>query len=80
MGWSPRSRPARRSGRPGRTNLWEPVDGPDGHDFGAHGAFDAQAHAPQLWFSHHARLVSAVTVAAGLTAGLGTVASRLRPR
>ena len=24
-------------------NLWEPVDGPDGHDFGAHGAFDDKA-------------------------------------
>ena len=24
-------------------NLWEPADGPDGHDFGAHGAFDRQA-------------------------------------
>jgi NAD(P)-dependent dehydrogenase (short-subunit alcohol dehydrogenase family) len=24
-------------------NLWEPADGEDGHDFGAHGSFDAQA-------------------------------------
>ena len=28
-------------------NLWEPADGPDGHDFGAHGAFDDRAHAAQ---------------------------------
>jgi NAD(P)-dependent dehydrogenase (short-subunit alcohol dehydrogenase family) len=47
-------------------NLWEPVDGRDGHDHGAHGVFDDRAHsrAPQLWFSHHARLLSAATVAA----------------
>jgi NAD(P)-dependent dehydrogenase (short-subunit alcohol dehydrogenase family) len=25
-------------------NLWQPADGPDGHDFGAHGAFDDRAH------------------------------------
>ena len=68
------------AGRP--NNLWEPVDGPNGHDHGAHGVFDAKAHAhaPQLWFSHHERLVSAVTAAAGFTAGLGTVASWLRRR
>ncbi len=40
-------------------NLWEPVDGADGHDHGAHGEFDdkARARAPQLWFSQHARAV-----------------------
>ena len=26
-------------------NLWTPADGPEGHDFGAHGAFDDRAHA-----------------------------------
>ena len=25
-------------------NLWEPADGEDGHDYGAHGAFDERAH------------------------------------
>jgi NAD(P)-dependent dehydrogenase (short-subunit alcohol dehydrogenase family) len=25
------------------TNLWEPADGPGGHDFGAHGIFDDEA-------------------------------------
>src|SRR5689334_23496841 len=37
-------------------NLWQPADGPAGHDFGAHGAFDDQAlsHSPQQWLSHHA--------------------------
>jgi NAD(P)-dependent dehydrogenase (short-subunit alcohol dehydrogenase family) len=50
-------------------NLWDPLDGPDGHDYGAHGEFDDRAHrrAPQLWCSHHARLVSA-TAAVAVTA------------
>ena len=36
-------------------NLFEPADGPAGHDFGAHGLFDDRAHArsPQLWASQH---------------------------
>jgi len=65
---------------PGRPhNLWEPVDGRDGHDHGAHGVFDDQAHshAPQLWLSHHARLFSA---AAATAAGLATVTAWLRRR
>ncbi len=47
-------------------NLWEPVDGDGGHDHGAHGVFDDRSHphAPQLWFSHHVREVSAATAAA----------------
>lgn len=55
-------------------NLWEPLDGEGGHDFGAHGIFDdvAHAHSPQMWFSHHARGVI-VTAVAGL--GLGAVAA-----
>jgi NAD(P)-dependent dehydrogenase (short-subunit alcohol dehydrogenase family) len=46
-------------------NLWEPADGPDGEDFGAHGAFDKQSHDgdPQLWASHHH---GAVAAAAGV--------------
>ncbi|MGI8449582.1 MAG: SDR family oxidoreductase [Streptosporangiaceae bacterium] len=45
-------------------NLWEPVDGPAGHDHGSHGVFDEQAHAraPQLWVSQHARTVTAAAV------------------
>ncbi|NYD40523.1 SDR family oxidoreductase [Nocardioides panaciterrulae] len=53
-------------------NLWEPADGPDGHDFGAHGQFDSKAHArsPQLWCSqHHGTLgVAAAAVTAGAVA------------
>jgi len=46
-------------------NLWEPVDGEGGTDHGAHGVFDGKAHehAPQLFFSHHVREVSAAAEA-----------------
>lgn len=52
-------------------NLWEPVDEPVGTDHGAHGVFDARAHAhaPQLWFSHHVRLVCGATAVAAVAAG-----------
>lgn len=53
-------------------NLWEPVDGPDGGDYGAHGVFDDQArgHSAQFWATRHRRsllsagLLTAATVAA----------------
>jgi NAD(P)-dependent dehydrogenase (short-subunit alcohol dehydrogenase family) len=52
-------------------NLWAPADGRDGHDFGAHGAFDdrSSGRSAQLWASHHHRLLAAaggVVAAAGL--------------
>jgi NAD(P)-dependent dehydrogenase (short-subunit alcohol dehydrogenase family) len=49
-------------------NLWEPADGPDGRDHGAHGRFDDQAtsRSPQLWASRHHGLLGAA--AAGLVA------------
>ena len=61
-------------------NLWKPLDGPDGSDHGAHGAFDGQSHSrsPQLWASHHARLVSAIAAAAA-AAGMLAVARRRSP-
>jgi len=35
-------------------NLWDPADGPDGRDFGAHGVFDRRAHngSVQQWVAH----------------------------
>ncbi len=60
-------------------NLWEPADGPDGHDFGAHGTFDDRAigHSPQMWVSHHPALVATATSVAGvLAAGVGLLARR----
>ena len=43
-------------------NLWAPADGDDGHDFGAHGAFDARAHSasPQQWVAQRYPQVAAV--------------------
>ncbi len=51
-------------------NLWEPADGPDGHDFGARGAFDDVAHtaSPQQWVAHRYPQVSA---GAAALVGLG---------
>src|SRR3954468_4875468 len=42
-------------------NLWEPVDGRRGDDYGAHGEFDGRAHQhdPQVWASQHHGAVAA---------------------
>ena len=47
-------------------NLWEPADGPEGRDFGAHGIFDDQSHDrdPQLWASQHHGLLAVLGGAA----------------
>lgn len=58
-------------------NLFEPADGPDGRDYGAHGVFDDRALtiAPQLWASHHHKtLIGVGTVA--LAAGTALLARR----
>jgi NAD(P)-dependent dehydrogenase (short-subunit alcohol dehydrogenase family) len=56
-------------------NLWGPVDGPAGRDFGAHGAFDDRSwrHSPQTWLSRHH---GAVASAAALTLGAAALARR----
>jgi NAD(P)-dependent dehydrogenase (short-subunit alcohol dehydrogenase family) len=57
-------------------NLWEPVDGLGGHDFGAHGSFDDKSisRSPQVWLSqHHGLLAGAAAAVAG---GLVAVARR----
>jgi NAD(P)-dependent dehydrogenase (short-subunit alcohol dehydrogenase family) len=55
-------------------NLWEPADGPDGKDYGAHGAFDDKAvsRSEQLWLSQHHGLlgIAAGAVAAAVGAAL----------
>ncbi len=55
-------------------NLWEPADGPDGHDFGSHGAFDdrSKGSSVQLWLSQHHGLLGA-----GLAAGAGLAGTAL---
>jgi NAD(P)-dependent dehydrogenase (short-subunit alcohol dehydrogenase family) len=55
-----------RSPEPDSVNLWQPADGADGRDFGAHGVFDDQAHARsgQQWLAHRYPQLAAGTAAA----------------
>jgi NAD(P)-dependent dehydrogenase (short-subunit alcohol dehydrogenase family) len=41
-------------------NLWDPADGSEGRDYGAHGLFDDRSHArsPQVWASQHHGLLA----------------------
>ncbi|GAB3926642.1 hypothetical protein GCM10011575_08090 [Microlunatus endophyticus] len=59
-------------------NLWEPADGPDGKDFGAHGAFDdrAKSRAPQLWLAHNKYKLAGV--GAAVVAATAAVVGRAR--
>ena len=61
-------------------NLWQPADGPDGHDFGAHGDFDdtAKDRDPQLWASQHHGVLAAG--AGGLVAALTALGRRRSTR
>jgi hypothetical protein len=56
-------------------NLWEPVDGAGGRDYGAHGIFDGKAtsRSVQLWASQHHGVLGAAAVGA-----LATAAALLR--
>jgi hypothetical protein len=60
-------------------DLWEPADSRAGHDFGAHGIFDNKSHQhdPQLWASHHHRLLG-VSLAAAAAALLARLIGRRR--
>ncbi|WP_435612254.1 SDR family oxidoreductase [Streptomyces sp. bgisy159] len=51
-------------------NLWEPADGAGGHDRGAHGVFDEEAHprSVQHWISRHRRPIALATALAGSAA------------
>jgi NAD(P)-dependent dehydrogenase (short-subunit alcohol dehydrogenase family) len=59
------------------SNLWEPADGPEGHDYGAHGVFDDRAFArsPQAQLARHPALTAAALVATvlGTAAVLRTI-------
>ena len=57
-------------------NLWEPADGPDGHDHGAHGRFDdrATSRAPQVWASRHHGVIGAVAGVAAAGVAVGSAA------
>jgi len=58
-------------------NLYAPLDGPQGHDHGAHGVFDdrATSRSAELWASTHRGLIAAA--GAGLAAlSLGVIAAK----
>jgi hypothetical protein len=77
-GFSSQQTPERRD-PDAPANLWQPADGTDGGDFGAHGSFDARAHGtdPQLWASeHHGAVAAGVLGAVGL--GLAALVRRAR--
>jgi NAD(P)-dependent dehydrogenase (short-subunit alcohol dehydrogenase family) len=71
---------AQQSGQPKDpdqpANLWKPADGGDGHDFGAHGAFDQRAkpRSVQVFASQHHKALLGVGAAA--VAGLSAAAGR----
>jgi hypothetical protein len=57
-------------------NLWEPLDGEGGRDYGSHGGFDARSktRSPQAWASRHHGVVFStlgLAAAAGLTRLVG---------
>jgi NAD(P)-dependent dehydrogenase (short-subunit alcohol dehydrogenase family) len=55
----------------GQANLWEPLDGPGGDDYGAHGVFDDESHghSAQFWVTRHrASLLGSGVLASALTA------------
>jgi NAD(P)-dependent dehydrogenase (short-subunit alcohol dehydrogenase family) len=58
-------------------NLWEPADGPDGRDFGAHGAFDQRSigRSAQLWASQHHGLLGSIAAAVAIGAGVAAASS-----
>ena len=60
-------------------NLWDPADGPDGRDFGAHGVFDRRAHngSVQQWVAHRYPQLAAV---GGATAAVSVAAWALARR
>ncbi|MGO4340980.1 SDR family oxidoreductase [Pedococcus sp. 2YAF34] len=63
-------------------NMWEPADGPEGRDFGAHGTFDARAKTRswQQVVAHHYPQVAAAAVGATAVATVASIASRLGRR
>jgi NAD(P)-dependent dehydrogenase (short-subunit alcohol dehydrogenase family) len=59
-------------------NLWEPADGSQGRDFGAHGIFDAKSHEhdPQLFASHHHGLLGVLGLGAAAIAARTLIGRR----
>ncbi|MFF4960096.1 SDR family oxidoreductase [Streptomyces sp. NPDC001222] len=64
----------------GAGNLWAPADGPHGHDFGAHGRFDAESlpASGEEWLSRNRARIGAGLLAGSL--GAAVTAGALRRR
>jgi NAD(P)-dependent dehydrogenase (short-subunit alcohol dehydrogenase family) len=64
-----------------RDNLWQPLDGANGRDYGAHGRFDARSRkrSPETWISEH-RAWLGVLSAAAAGIGIGASISKKRSR
>lgn len=60
-------------------NLWEPADGTDGHDYGAHGVFDdrSKPRSSQLWASQHHEVVAAGAAVAAMASLAALTARRV---
>src|SRR4029079_6170355 len=61
-------------------NLWDPADGPDGRDFGAHGVFDRRAHngSVQQWVAPRYPQLAAVGAATAAVSGAAWALARRR--
>jgi hypothetical protein len=53
-------------------NLWQPLDAPGGHDYGAHGEFEDKSHprSAELFLSRHPAVTTAGTAAAAALVAL----------
>lgn len=62
-------------------NLWEPADGRNGHDYGAHGVFDGRSHehSPQFWATRHRRSLVGAGLAATMLAASTWGRRQLQP-
>jgi hypothetical protein len=59
-------------------NLWQPADARDGHDYGAHGAFDSRSHrrSAELWLARRPQVVGAAVAAAAAGVALSARLAR----
>jgi NAD(P)-dependent dehydrogenase (short-subunit alcohol dehydrogenase family) len=58
-------------------NLYQPLDGPEGRDHGAHGMFDTRSHgrSAQLWLDERPRVLAGLAVGAAVVTGLAVARS-----
>jgi NAD(P)-dependent dehydrogenase (short-subunit alcohol dehydrogenase family) len=58
-------------------NLYQPLDGPEGRDHGAHGMFDTRSHgrSAQLWLDERPRVLAGLAAGAAVVTGLAVARS-----